>query len=64
MTIPELFVRQILESYDRSVMEGTLVEDPHKRKIQDKIYDQISSGMPGQFRTLILNTIAEYELWD
>lgn len=64
MTIPELLVKQILESYDTSVSEGRFIEDPHKRQMQDKIFEQISSGLTGQFRTLVLNTIAEYQLWD
>lgn len=32
--------------------------------MQDNIFEQITSGFMGQFRTLVLNTIAKQELWD
>lgn len=33
MTIPEMLVTQILDSYDTSVAEGRFIEDPHKRQM-------------------------------
>lgn len=64
MTIPELLCRQILTTYDLCIKEERFTEDLHKRQMQDKIYEQISTGLTGQFRTLVLNTIAEHQLWD
>lgn len=47
MTIPELLIKQVLDTYDIAINEGRIVEDPNKRNMQDKIFEQISCGVTG-----------------